>query len=114
MDNVKVIDNWLENAQFICTKTNGKTEYNFNKFKLPLKFPSKIYRHDLTLQKAEDAQQKFKMLISKLNNDYNSRNETKIKEKDGTINSAKKLLSIRENIIRAFKKGISSYIDGNR
>ena len=52
------------------------------------------------------------MLISKLNNDYNSRNETKIKEKDGTINSAKKLASIRENIIRAFKKGISSYIDG--
>ena len=52
------------------------------------------------------------MLINKLNNDYNSRNETKIKEKDGTTNSAKKMFSIRENIIRAFKKDISSYIDG--
>ena len=91
MDNIKVIDNWLETAQLICTKTDGKTENNFNKFKLPLKFASKIYRHDLMLQKVEDVQQKLKMLINKLNNDYNSRNETKIKEKDGTINSAKKL-----------------------
>ena len=112
MDNIKVIGNWLETAQLTCTKTDGKTEYNFNKFKLPLKCASKIYRHDLTLQKAEDAQQKLKMLINKLNNDYNSRNETKIKEKDGTTNSAKKMFSIRENIIRAFKKDISSYIDG--
>ena len=93
-------------------KTDGKTEYNFNKFKLPLKFASKMYRRDITLQKAEDDQKMLKMLINKLNNDYNPRNETKIKEKDGTINSAKKLFSIRENIIRAFKKGIFPYIDG--
>ena len=111
-DNIKVMDNWFETAQRICTKTDGKTEYNFNKFKLPLKFASKMYRHDITLQKAEDDQKMLKMLINKLNNDYNPRNETKIKEKDGTINSAKKLFSIRENIIRAFKKGIFPYIDG--
>ena len=91
MDNIKVIDNWLETAQLICTKTDGKTEYNFNKFNLPLKFASKMYRHDITLQKAEDDQKMLKMLINKLNNDYKPRNETKIKEKDGTINSAKKL-----------------------
>ena len=79
---------------------------------MPLKFTSKIYQHDLTLQKAEDDQQELKILINKLNNDYNPRNKTKIKEKDDTLESANKLYSIREDIIDAFSKGIFSYIDG--
>ena len=77
MDNIKVTDNWLENAQLICTKTDGKTKYNFTKFIFPLKFASKIYCHDYTLQKVEDDQQKLKILISKLHNGYNP----KIKQK---------------------------------
>ena len=54
MENIKVIDDWLETAQLICVKTDGKTNYEFNKFTFPLKFTSKIYRRDLTLQKAKD------------------------------------------------------------
>ena len=79
---------------------------------MPLKFATKIYRHDLTLQEAEDGQQKLKILINKLNNNYNPTNQTKIKEKDDTLNSARELLVIREEIINAFKKGIFSYIYG--
>ena len=79
---------------------------------MPLKFTSKIYQHDLTLQKAENDQQELKILTNKLNNDYNPRNKTKIKEKDDTLESANKLYSIREDIIDAFSKGIFSYIDG--
>ena len=112
MGNIKVIDDWLENAQLICTKTDGKTKYNFTKFIFPLKFASKIYRRDYTLQKGEDDQQKLKILINKLNNDYNPRNPTKIKEKDDTSKSMKKLYFIREEIIDAFRKGIFPYIDG--
>ena len=112
MENIKVIDNWLETAQLICTKTDGKTKYEFNKFMLPLKFATKIYRHDLMLQEARDDQQKLKILINKLNNNYNPTNQTKIKEKDDTLKSAKKLFFIREEIINAFKKGIFPYIDG--
>ena len=112
MENIKVIDDWLETAQLICTKTDGKTKYEFNKFMLPLKFATKIYRYDLTLQEAIDDQQKLKILINKLNNNYNPTNQTKIKEKDDTLNSARKLLVIREEIINAFKKGIFSYIYG--
>ena len=52
MENIKVIDDWLETAQLICVKTDGKTKYNF-KFTFPLKFTSKIYHRDLTLQKAK-------------------------------------------------------------
>ena len=48
MVNIKVINDWLETVQLICTKTNGKTKYEFNKFMLPLKFSTKIYCH-LTL-----------------------------------------------------------------
>ena len=112
IDSIKIIDDWLETTQLICTKTDGRTQHEFNKFTLPLKFTSKIYQHDLTLQKAEDDQQELKILINKLNNDYNPRNKTKIKEKDDTLESANKLYSIREDIIDAFSKGIFSYIDG--
>ena len=112
MENIKVIDDWLETAQLICTKTDGKTKYEFNKFMLPLKFATKIYRHDHMLQDARDDQQKLKILINKLNNDYNPTNITKIKEKDDTLKSAKKLFFVREDIINAFKKGIFPYIDG--
>ena len=112
IDSIKIIDDWLETTQLICTKTDGRTQHEFNKFTLPLKFTSKIYQHDLTLQKAEDDQQELKILINKLNNDYNPRNKTKIKENDDTLESANKLYSIREDIIDAFSKGIFSYIDG--
>ena len=112
MENIKVIDDWLETAQLICTKTDGKTKYEFNKFMLPLKFATKIYRYDLTLQEAIDDQQKLKILINKLNNNYNPTNLTKIKENYVTLKSAKKLFSIREEIINAFGKAIFPYIDG--
>ena len=96
MENIKVIDDWLETAQLICTKTDGKTKYDFNKFMLPLKFASKIYHHDLTLQEAKDDQRQLEILINKLNNDYNPVNQTKIKEKDNTLKSAKKIFLNKE------------------
>ena len=71
MNKIKVIDDWLETAQLICTKTDGKTKYDFSKFTFPLKFASKIYNYDLTLQKAQDNQQELKTLINKLNKNYN-------------------------------------------
>ena len=57
MENIKVIDDWLETAQLICTKTDGKIKYDFNKFTLPLQFAWKIYHRDVTLQEAKDDQQ---------------------------------------------------------
>ena len=112
MENIKQIDDWLDSAQLVCTKTDGKTKYDFNKFTFPLKFTLKIYRHDLTLQEAKDDQQELKILTNKLNNDYNPRNQTKIKEKDETLQSARKLFFTREDIITVFKKGIFPYING--
>ena len=64
------------------------------------------------LQEARDDQQKSQLLINKLNNNYNPTNLTKIKEKNDTLKSAKKLYFIREEIMNAFKKGIFLYIDG--
>ena len=93
------------------TKTDGKTKYNFSNFTFPSKFASKIYNKDFTLQEAEDDQQELKMLMNKLNNNYSPKNKIKIEEKGDTLKSAKKLFSIREEIIRAFKRGIFRYID---
>ena len=79
---------------------------------MPLKFTSKIYRRDLTLQEAKDDQQKLEILINKLNNDYNPINQTKIKEKDDALESANKLFSTRNKIINGFSKDIFPYMDG--
>ena len=49
--------------------------------------------------------------MNKLNNNYSPKNQIKIEEKGDTLKSAKKLFSIREEIIRAFKRGIFRYID---
>ena len=111
MNKIKVIDDWLETAQLICTKTDGKTKYDFSKFTFPLKFASKIYNYDLTLQKAQDNQQELKILIKRLNNNYTPYKKEKIKEKDDTLYSANKLYAIKNEIINAFKKGIFPYID---
>ena len=112
MIDIKEIDDWLDKAQLICTKTDGKTKYNFSKFTFPKKFASRIYNKDFTLQEVEDDQIKLKILINKLNNDYSPTNKMKNKEKEDTLKSAKKLFSIREEIIRAFKRGTFPYIDG--
>ena len=39
--NFKKIDQTLDNAQLVCTKTD-RTKYDFNRFSLPLKFIEKI------------------------------------------------------------------------
>ena len=113
MVNIKQLDDWLNTAQLVCTKTDGKTKYKFNKCTFPSKFTLKIYRHNFMLQEAEHNQQELKILINKLNNSYNPTNDIKKKEKEDTLKSAKKLFFIREEIIRAFQNGIFLYIDGN-
>ena len=85
--NINQIDDWLDKAQLICIKTDGKRKYDFNSFTFPLRFASKIYRRNLTLQEAKYDQQELKKLINKLNNDYNPSNQIKINEKDGTLKS---------------------------
>ena len=112
MNKIKVIDNWLEDAQLICTKTDGKTKYDFIKFIFPLKFASEIYNYDFTLQKAQDKQQELEILINKLNNNYNPTSKIKRKEKDDALKTAKRLYTIKNEIINAFNKDIFPYIDG--
>ena len=74
MTGIKLLDDWLANAQLVRKKTHGITKYYFWNFTSPLKFASKIYNKNLTLQEAKDNQQKLKILINRLNNDYNPRN----------------------------------------
>ena len=104
MENIKVIDDWLETAQLICTKTDGKTKYKFNKFTSPLKFATKIYRYDLTLQDVRDDQKKLKILMNKLNNNYTPTNLTKIKEKDDTLRSAKNCSLLGKKLLMHLRK----------
>ena len=112
MTNIKLLDDWLNNAQLVCTKPDRITKYDFSNFTFPSKFASKIYNKDLTLQVAQDNQQELEMLINKLNKDCNPKNRININEKNDTIKFARKLFFIRENIIRAFKRGIFPYTDG--
>ena len=106
--NLKKIDKTFDNAELICTKTYG-TKYDFNRFLLPLKFIEKIHNYKITLNEAIDNQTELKILMNNLNNDYNPRSSKKAKEKNRVLESAKKLLNTRDDIIDLFEKGIFPY-----
>ena len=103
------IDETLDNAELVCTKTDG-TKYDFNRFSLPLKFIEKIYKYEITLDEAIEKQAELKELINKLNN-YGPRIKKKIEEKNRVLKSAKKLFDARDDIIDLFEKGIFPYKD---
>ena len=42
MNEIKTKDDWLDAPQLVCTKTDGKTKYDFNKFTFASKFTLKI------------------------------------------------------------------------
>ena len=54
---------------------------------LPLKFIEKIHNYEITLGEARNYQTELEILINKLNNDYNSRNPRKAKEKNNVLES---------------------------
>ena len=66
------IDRTLDKAELVCTKTDG-TKYDFNRFALPLKFIEKIHNYEITLDESIEDQKELKILINKLNSDYNPR-----------------------------------------
>ena len=65
------IDETLDNAELVCTKTDG-TKYNFNIFALPLKSVEKIHNYEIILDDAIDDQSKLEKLIIRLEN-YNAK-----------------------------------------
>ena len=75
---------------------------------LPLKFIEKIHNYEITLDEAINCQTELKILINKLNNDYNPRN-SKIEEKNKVLKSTSELFYARENIVDYFKEGIFLY-----
>ena len=99
MNEIKILNDWLDNAQLVCTKTDGITKYDFSNFTCSSKFVSKIYNENLMLQEAEDNQQELQILINKLNNNYNPRNQIKINEKIDTLRSARKFFFLSENTL---------------
>ena len=98
--NLKKIDKTLQNADLVCTKTDG-TPYNFNPFFLPLKFIEKIHDYEITLDEAINDQTKLK--------NFNPRNPEKVKEKKEALKSARKLQDARKDIIDLSEKGIFPY-----
>ena len=64
---IKKINDELDTAELICTKTDGN-KYDFNRFLYPFKFVEKIYNYEITLDEAIDDQEKLEKLISRLEN----------------------------------------------
>ena len=104
----KKIDETLDNVELVCTKTDG-TKYDFNRFSLPLKFIEKIHKYEITLDEAIEDQTELRILINKLNNEYNPRSSKNVKEKERVLESARKLSDARDEII-FFEKGVFLYI----
>ena len=55
----KKINDTLDNAELVCTKTDG-TKYDFNRFSLPLKFIEKLQKYKITLNEAIEKQAELK------------------------------------------------------
>ena len=72
MPKFKNIDRTLDKAELVCTKTDGN-KYDFDHFALPLKFIEKIHNYEITLDESIEDQKELKILINKLNSDYNPR-----------------------------------------
>ena len=77
---IKKIDTELDTAELVCTKTDGKTKYDFNLFSSLIKSARKIHNYEITLNEAIDDQEKLENLIIRLEN-YNPRNTQKKKRK---------------------------------
>ena len=84
---------------------------DFNRFSLPLKFIAKIHNYEITLNEAIEDQTKLRILINKLNNQYNPRSLKKVKEKQRVLESARILSDARDEIINFFEKGAFQYKD---
>ena len=69
----------------------------------------KVHNYEITLNEAKNNQTELGILINKLNNDYNSKNLKKVKEKNNVLKSARKLLDARKDIIDFFEKGLFPY-----
>ena len=87
------MDETLDNAEFVWTKTDG-TKYNLNVFVLPLKFIEKIHNYEITLDEAMDDQEKLEKLISRLEN-CNVKKFKNIDEKNKVLKSAVELFYAR-------------------
>ena len=72
---------------------------------LPLKFIEKIHNYEITLDEVINYQTELRILINKLNNDYNPKNSKKKEEKNKVLESTRKLFDVRKDIIGFFKKG---------
>ena len=108
MPKFRKIDKTIDNVELVCTKTDV-TRYDFNRFSLPLKFITKIHNYEITLNEAIEDQTKLKILITRLNNEYNPRSPKKVKEKNKVLESGRKLSDARDEIINLFEKKIFPY-----
>ena len=106
---VSKIDKDLDTEELVCTKTDGKTKYDFNLFMTLLKFTEKVYTGELTSQEAKDDQAQLEILIMRLDKEYNPKIKRKMDEKKEVLKSAEKLFYVRENIISGFEKGVFLY-----
>ena len=77
---IKKIDTEPDTAELICTKTDGKTKYDFNLFASPLKFARKTHKYEISVNEAIDDHEKLENLIIRLEN-YKPMNPQKRKRK---------------------------------
>ena len=98
---IKKIDETLDNAELVCTKTDG-TKYDFNRFAFPLKFIEKFIIMKLPQMK----QKTIKINQRSLESGQKTIKQELIQkeEKNNVLKSAVELFRVRENIIVFFLK----------
>ena len=103
-------------AELVCTKTDGKTKYEFSLFTSPLKFARKNHNYEITLDEAIYDQEKLENSIIRRETKESKPRKAKkkkkrIEQKNKVLESAKKLLYVRNDIINAFYQKVFPYKD---
>ena len=89
-------------VQRLMEKQNFSND--FSNFTFPSKFASKIYNKDFTLQEAEDNQQELKILINKLNNNYNPKIKEKQKKKEISYSLQENCFLLRKKLLEHLRE----------
>ena len=107
MDEIKDADKNMDIYKFVFIGSNME-KLNFNKFKMPLNFPSSIYNGQTTLKEVEFFQNDLYSKINELKCNYKPKNVEEKEEINGVLMQANDMLEYRDKIIEAFRDGTFS------
>ena len=92
---IKDADEEVDYDNLVCAHSDGKTIYDFNKFKSLEEFMNDVYLRPISIKYAKDRQNKMNKLMIDLKN-YSPTNKDKIRSRSGVLDKTQKCFIMEE------------------